>query len=112
MSTKAQGHGGHKPSLRELHQEFQSLQLELENHLDKEERDLFPVIAAMSRGEESSSGLDEPIGGMIHEHEGAGSALSRLRELSQGFVPPPEACNTYRALFAGLHDLEQDLHCH
>src|ERR1043165_7521632 len=73
MSTKAQGHGGHKPSLRELHQEFQSLQLELENHLDKEERDLFPVIAAMSRGEESSSGLDEPIGGMIHEHEGAGS---------------------------------------
>jgi regulator of cell morphogenesis and NO signaling len=49
---------------------------------------------------------------MIHEHEDAGVALNRLRELSNGYQPPIEACNTYRALFAGLNDLEQDLHTH
>jgi regulator of cell morphogenesis and NO signaling len=49
---------------------------------------------------------------MIHEHEDAGVALARLRELSHDFQPPPQACNTYRALFAGLADLEEDLHKH
>ena len=27
-------------------------------------------------------------------------------------TPPPEACNNYRALFAGLLELEDDLHRH
>jgi regulator of cell morphogenesis and NO signaling len=49
---------------------------------------------------------------MIHEHDDAGEALRRLRDLSNGFVPPPDACNTYRAYFDGLADLEQDLHKH
>jgi regulator of cell morphogenesis and NO signaling len=49
---------------------------------------------------------------MIQEHSDAGDCLVRLRELTSGFVPPPEACNTYRALFAGLAELETDLHTH
>ena len=28
------------------------------------------------------------------------------------FQPPADACNTYRALFAGLRDLEEDVHRH
>jgi regulator of cell morphogenesis and NO signaling len=35
-----------------------------------------------------------------------------MRELTNGFSPPAEACNTYRALFAGLAELEEDLHRH
>lgn len=35
-----------------------------------------------------------------------------MRELTNGFTPPPEACNTYRALFAALSELEEDLHRH
>lgn len=35
-----------------------------------------------------------------------------LRKLTNGFQPPVEACNTYRALFAGLSGLEEDLHIH
>ena len=46
------------------------------------------------------------------EHEEAGAALARIRELSHGFQPPADACNTYRALFAGLAELEEDLHRH
>jgi regulator of cell morphogenesis and NO signaling len=108
----AQVHGGHTPSLLELFDVFQGLHEELASHIMKEEQVLFPVVAAMSRGETSPLPLDGPITCMIHEHDDAGAALTRLRELSHDFNPPANACNTYRALFAGLHDLEEDLHRH
>ncbi len=111
-SRVAQVHGGHTPSLVELFSVFHGLQEELFSHIAKEERVLFPAIAAASCGQTSTAFLDEPIARMIHEHEDAGSALSRLHELSNGFQAPGEACNTYRALFAGLQDLEEDLHRH
>ena len=53
-----------------------------------------------------------PIAQMEREHDDAGGALRRLRDLTEGFVPPPEACNTHRALLAGLAHLEADLHLH
>lgn len=78
----------------------------------KEEQVLFPAIAALSRGGNAPVSLEDPIACMLHEHDDAGAALARLRELTRGFEPPAEACNTYRALFAGLRDLEEDLHRH
>jgi regulator of cell morphogenesis and NO signaling len=66
----------------------------------------------MSRGESGPVQLDGPIACMIHEHDDAGQALGRLHELTGGYQPPADACNTYRALFAGLADLEDDLHRH
>jgi regulator of cell morphogenesis and NO signaling len=113
MSARvAQVHGGHNPALVEMDEVFQALESELTSHLAKEEQILFPAVAALSRGETSGLCLDGPIACMLHEHDDAGAALSRLRELSHGFQPPSEACNTYRALFAGLQDLEDDLHRH
>jgi regulator of cell morphogenesis and NO signaling len=105
-------HGGHTPSLVELFQVFNGLAVELASHIMKEEQVLFPAIAASSRDETASESLDAPIDCMLHEHEDVGTALARLRELSQDFHPPADACNTYRALFAGLRDLEEDLHQH
>lgn len=108
----AQVHGGHTPSLVELAEVFLGLEAELESHLTKEERILFPAITALAQGEPDPGLLDGPIACMIHEHEDAGRALARLRELTAGYQPPAGACNTYRALFAGLLDLEEDLHRH
>jgi regulator of cell morphogenesis and NO signaling len=105
-------HGGHTPSLVEVYEVFCGLEEEMVSHMMKEEKVLFPTIVAMSRKEAAPVPLDEPITCMMHEHESSGNAIARLRELTHGFVPPPEACNTYRALFAGLHDLEEDLHKH
>jgi len=108
----ARVHGGHTPSLVEMLNIFIGMEAELADHLMKEEQILFPAVVAMSRGEPAPGDLDGPIACMVHEHEEVGSALARLRELSHGFQPPADACNTYRALFAGLHDLEVDLHRH
>jgi regulator of cell morphogenesis and NO signaling len=105
-------HGGHTPSLVEIFRVFNGLQEELGEHLMKEERILFPAIAAVEGGGLGPGSLDGPISCMIHEHEETGAALARLRELSHGYQPPAEACNTYRALFAGLRDLEDDVQCH
>ena len=76
----------------------------------KEEEVLFPAIVAMTGEEGVRMPLDEPIACMMHEHDHAGAALAELRRLTNGYIPPPDACNTYRALFAGLDELERDLH--
>ncbi len=108
----AQVHGGHTPSLVKMFHIFIAMEAELASHMMKEEQILFPAVVAMSRGEPAPGTLAGPIACMIHEHEEVGAALARLRELSHRFHPPADACNTYRALFAGLHDLEEDVHRH
>jgi regulator of cell morphogenesis and NO signaling len=108
----AQVHGGHTPALVEMFHVFIGMEAELTGHMLKEEQILFPAIMALTRDGPAPGSLEGPIACMIHEHEEVGAALDRLRELSHGFKPAPDACNTYRALFAGLSDLEQDVHRH
>jgi regulator of cell morphogenesis and NO signaling len=108
----AQVHGPHTPPLVEVYEVFTGMMNELSDHMMKEEQVLFPAIKAMTQGESAGMPLDGPIACMLHEHDDAGAALAKLRELTNGFRPPEEACNTYRALFAGLHDIEEDLHVH
>lgn len=105
-------HGGHTPSLVTVFETFAILSDEMTSHMMKEEQVLFPLIQRMASGEKTDFPVDGPISVMMREHEDAGSALARLRELTNGYTPPPEACNTYRALFAGLEDLEKDMHVH
>ena len=83
------------------------LKTELVDHMAKEEQVLFPLIIA-GRGASASG----PITVMEDEHESAGRALQRLRELTDDYNPPPEACNTWRALWHGLAALEKDMHQH
>ena len=35
-----------------------------------------------------------------------------MRLLTNQYTVPPRACNTYRALYAGLAEVERDLHLH
>lgn len=108
----AQVHGPHTPSLVQVHLIYEEMMVELAHHMMKEEDVLFPAIKAMASGEPAGIPLDGALATMLEEHDEAGAALTKLRELTSGFTPPAEACNTYRALFAGLADLEADLHRH
>jgi len=104
-------HGGHTPSLVELSLVFRSMAEELNSHMMREEQILFPAIQALCAGG-TTMPLDGPVACMLQEHDDAGEALAFMRKLTNGFTPPPEACNTYRALFAGLAELEEDMHRH
>ncbi|MEX2380915.1 MAG: iron-sulfur cluster repair di-iron protein [Opitutales bacterium] len=108
----ARVHGGHTESLVEVYRVFTDMANELTSHMMKEEQVLFPAVEAISSGEASPASLEAPVAAMMQEHDEAGAALAKLRELTNGFQPPPDACNTYRALFDGLQDLETDLHRH
>jgi len=73
-------------------------------HLDKEERILFPAIL---RGQ--GPALGAPIFVMEQEHVDHGDSLARTRTLTAGLVPPPDACATWRALYVGHATLEEEL---
>ena len=108
----AEVHGTNTPSLVQLHLVYEEMMVELNHHMMKEENILFPTIRAMAAGQAASIPVDGAIATMLAEHDDAGAALQKMREWTNGFTPPPEACNTYRALFAGLAALEEDLHRH
>ena len=112
VARVAQVHGPHTPSLVQVHLIYEEMMVELAHHMMKEEDVLFPAIKAMASGGSAGIPLEGAIATMLAEHDEAGAALAKMRELTNGFTPPPEACNTYRALFAGLAELEEDLHRH
>jgi regulator of cell morphogenesis and NO signaling len=93
--------------LTELLSVYLGLKADLEPHMQKEEQILFPMIR-------QAQGFlaDGPISVMREEHEQVGSALKRLRELTNDYEVPPRACNTWRALWHGLAALEESLHQH
>jgi regulator of cell morphogenesis and NO signaling len=112
----ADRHGDHRPELVELRDVFLGFKSELESHMGKEEQVLFPLCRRLDRGEVGPAAhcgsVQNPIRVMVQEHEDAGNALARMRELTNGFVPPADACNTFRAYFDALAELERDMHRH
>jgi regulator of cell morphogenesis and NO signaling len=80
---------------------------ELEGHMQKEEQILFPMIL---EGQGYLAG--PPIRVMTQEHDEHGVRLARLRALAHDYQPPPDACTTWRALYAGLAELEHELMAH
>ena len=80
------------------------MQAELESHMQKEEQILFPM---MRHG--GSPMIVHPIAVMRHEHDEAGEELKAVGELTNELTLPAEACNTWRALYAGLAKFAEDL---
>lgn len=103
----AERHGAAHPELVEIHALVTELRGQMVAHLDHEERVLFPAVL---RGDGSE--IEKEFGAAEEEHAMVGRLLARLREATSEFVPPPEACNTWRGLFHGLSDLEKDTHVH
>ena len=116
VNKVARRHGEHTPSLVELAAVFNAFKAELESHMQKEEVVLFPICRQMDAATGPQrfhcGSVENPIAVMVREHDDAGEALARMRELTNGFTPPIDACNTYRAMFDSLHQLEQDMHRH
>lgn len=80
---------------------------EMELHMRKEEQVLFPLLR-----DGHGRAATVPIQVMEQEHRDHGTNLERLRELTNAYTPPAEACGTWRALYIGLAELERDLMQH
>jgi len=77
---------------------------ELESHMAKEEQVLFPL---MRRG--SHPMIDAPIAVMRSEHNEHGERLREIERLAHELRLPADACTSWRALYAGVGKLTDDL---
>jgi regulator of cell morphogenesis and NO signaling len=108
MAARVEQRHGHNASCPHgVHAQLELLQEHVLEHLYKEEHVLFPMILA-GDGARSAG----PIRMLEDEHVEHGEGLSRLRELTGGFIPPADACATWQALYLRLATLERDLMDH
>jgi regulator of cell morphogenesis and NO signaling len=116
MAERVAGkHAWRDARLPEVYDCVAALAEEMLSHMHKEEAVLFPLVRQIDAGTLSGfhcGSIANPIRQMEAEHESAGRVTARLRELTDGFQPDGEACNTHRALLAGLAEFESDLHRH
>jgi regulator of cell morphogenesis and NO signaling len=110
-------HGDRQPVLYQVREIFDVLRDELDAHMKKEELILFPIIEKLEAHDGGTVPacfcyIEHQVARMEREHESAGHCLMQMRRLTLDYTLPDEACNTYRALFAALIELETDLHQH
>jgi len=109
LNTIMRVHGKNHRELFKMYQLFGSLKTDLEQHLLKEENLLFPILDKPSENISEVKSLTNEI---ITEHEIAGEILRELRNASNDYTLPEDACGTYQKTYTLLIELEEDLHQH
>ncbi len=107
-------HGESHPHLSEVHDLFQQLKAEMSEHMLKEESDVFPTIIQAEKDLSSVKNevLAEALKSLEDEHDSAGSIIRRIRDITNDFMPPEEACGTYQLVYKRLENIESDLFLH
>lgn len=117
LAEKVTGvHGARHPELDEIRQTLETIHDDLDPHLAKEERMLFPMIRELAQARSAPQfhcgSLQNPISVMLRDHDTIGELLATMRHLTKGFQTPDDGCASYQALFDGLAALEADTHRH
>jgi regulator of cell morphogenesis and NO signaling len=110
----------HGQMLENLGRSFQKLRTDIEMHLAKEEQILFPAIKQIEnhvrqgdpKPQIHCGSITNPISQMEYEHEVAGGLLAEMQKTTSGYSPPADACESFKALYDGLRELEDNLHEH
>ena len=112
-------HGDRFPNMVEVFNLFKEINEEMTMHMHKEEMILFPrirEIEALSNVKQhrnlSEGYISGPIQVMELEHDHAGDILYKIRELTNTYTAPADACTTFKVSLAELKEFEEDLHRH
>jgi regulator of cell morphogenesis and NO signaling len=108
-------HYDHLPEvLTRAHKLFGLLKCELEEHLIKEEKILFPKIIEFEKINDKvkKEKLRKEIESFIGEHEAAGDILKELADITDDYNAPEWACTSFKLLYLKMHELEKDLFIH
>jgi regulator of cell morphogenesis and NO signaling len=87
-------------------------------HMHKEELLVFPFIETLLAGNFNGTHYyknnmpSNPIAMMKNEHGEIGVSLTKMRELSNNYTLPTDACATYHILFESLEGFEEDMRKH
>ncbi len=112
VATVARVHGPDDPRMVEVERVFATMSAELLRHMEREERDVFPLAEAIDGGGPAPA-IDGAVVDLLEDdHDDVGAALGTLRELCGGYRLDEAYCGTHRAMMSGLHDVEVDMHRH
>lgn len=121
LMTKVHGvHAQNHPELGRLHTLLDSLFAELEPHMMKEERVLFPYVCELERMVESKSvparppfgTVANPVRVMMMDHDNAGELLKEMRKVTDNYKVPEDGCFSFQTLYQAIEAFEKDLHQH
>lgn len=93
---------------------------ELSHHMIKEEQILFPYVLKLVEAKKSNikpslptfGTAENPIKVMEKEHENAGDELYFIRNITNSYNAPEDACTTFKLFYSELKAFEEDLHKH
>ena len=110
-------HGERLPDvLPPLQVTFEQFRAELMEHMEKEDRGLFPAIVDLEAGLSGSPAMFQwlraPVDMLESEHSDAEAAMIRMRALTSSYTPPDDACPTFRGVYYALSELERDMEGH
>lgn len=110
-------HGSSHPEIFQVSEALGAISSELTNHFLCEEDILFPYIAQLEDGLDPAlpptfNDAEQPVARMMSDHSHTGNELRLVREITNNYRLPADACTTYRALYSALENLEKDLHQH
>ncbi len=113
-------HGANHPEVIAIAKHFETVAMELQQHMKKEEEMLFPFIKALYAATKKNEpiihapfgSVQNPIRMMEAEHQNAGDEMFEIRSLSNNYTTPEDGCTTYRITYQELQDFERDLHEH
>ncbi|HHY73981.1 MAG TPA: iron-sulfur cluster repair di-iron protein [Bacillus bacterium] len=107
-------HGPNHGYLADVYNHYHDLSKELMEHVIKEDEIVFPLIKSYEENP-SSEKLEEVKAAIIElekEHDKAGDLLKAIRELTNDYELPADACMTYTTTFQRLEALEADMFIH
>jgi len=116
MAKVVAAHGKNHPELIELEETIRYLREDLEPHMLKEEKALFPMVKSLHGDRENGMSLcgsvANPIRVMMTEHDNVATLLNKIHALTNSYSPPEDACETYKFLYKKLKEMEADIHLH
>ncbi|WP_436347105.1 hemerythrin domain-containing protein [Natronorubrum sp. FCH18a] len=109
-------HGDTHPELEAIESEFLSLEADVTEHIADEEETVFPEIVTLDdetpRTDTEAARIRDAINHLESEHDAAASHLEGIRDLSDDYTTPSDACTSYRNMLDRLQLHEEDMHVH
>jgi regulator of cell morphogenesis and NO signaling len=119
-SKVAKVHGDNHPELIEINALVEKVNAELSAHMVDEEEILFPRVKEIATATKNNTdyslegreALQTLIDETEKEHDSVGRAMEEIRNLSNNYTLPEDACASYKLLFKMLEEFENDLFTH
>jgi len=107
-------HGDRFPYMKEVYLKFTELITELFDHMEKEEKLLFPGMVSREANvcQINSCSIPAPIKPFEDDHEQSGLLMEQISQLTNQYEAPEQACTTFRLALQSLKAFQEDLHRH